>query len=499
MQKLKVQINKKPCLTLITFNRKIIEINVLKINYVISSVLYVLITSLLSLSVFGFLVVILQVLLLFYLLLFKPNLAFPYVILSFGSSIEFSTFINNGESPLYNLSNVKVLGLNVGIWMFLIVMPSIIRKILDFRNKVSFNSSQFIILSGFLLMYSVAILTSFLNYIFSNKGLSNFNIGYLISLSYLQLWPFLCLFVCVIYIKLYENGLSNLKLTVFYTFIGVLFSSFLINLIGIKGTYGNSLYYFAPTLIFLSPLFLVLLKDQCFGISRKIAVVIFFCVIVLPIILFDLAGGKIIILTLLSLLLFSKKFKFLNIFLALSTVALVFIAIYSFMSDESLLKSKIDEILSLFNFFSGYWYELLEPSTRFRLDEFINVYQHYRLNPFFIPTGFGIVGGAPDYISGYGIVADGSFPDVEYTYSYFISYHEIVSFLIKYGLLGLSLLVLIFIKAIKFKENLPFLVVGSIWLILFWGYSFTLAITGATILAIGIMELPARKFKFRPI
>lgn len=474
------------------------KINALKTDYLLFSVLYVLTTSLLSLSVFGFVVVVFQILLLFFLLFYKPSLAFPYVILSFGSSIEFNTFINNGQSHLYNLSNVKLFGLNVGIWMFIMVMPSIIYGIMNLRKKVSFNFWQYVILLGFLIMYFVAISSSFLSYIFTTGGLSNFDIGYLISLSYLQLWPFVCLFFCIVYIKIYENGLLILKLTVFYTFISVLISSFLINFVGIRGTYGDSLYYFAPTLIFICPLFLVLLKDPFFQISRKIAIVIFLTFVVLPIILFDLAGGKIIIFALLALLLFSKSFKFRNMFVALSAIGLLFILIYTFMSDESLLKSKIDEILSLFNFFSGYWYELLEPSTRFRFDEFINIFQHYKLNPFFIPIGFGIVSGAPDYIGGYGLVADGSFPGVEYMFNYFISYHEICSFFIKYGLMGFSLLLLIFGKAFTFKEKLPFLVVGAIWLILFWGYSFTLTITGAAILAIGIMELPSRDLKFNP-
>jgi hypothetical protein len=474
------------------------KINVLKTDYFIYSVLYVLTTSLLSLSVFGFVVVVFQIIGLLILLFHKPSLAFPYVILSFGSSIEFNTFINNGQAPLYNLSNVKLFGLNVGIWMFILVIPSIIDGIMNLRKKVSFNFWQYIILIGFLIMYFVAISSSLLSYIFTTGGLSNFDIGYLISLSYLQLWPFVCLFFCIVYIKIYENGLLTLKLTVFYTFIAVLISSFLINFVGIRGTYGDSLYYFAPTLIFICPLFLVLLKDPFFQISRKIALIIFFSFIVLPIILFDLAGGKIIIFTLLALLLFSKNFKFRNMFVAFSAIGLLFFVIYSFMSDESLLKSKIDEILSLFNFFSGYWYELLEPSTRFRLDEFINIFQHYKFNPFFIPIGFGIVSGAPDYIGGYGLVADGSFPGVEYMFNYFISYHEICSFFIKYGLMGFSLLLLIFSRAFTFKEKLPFLVVGVIWLILFWGYSFTLAITGAAILAIGIMELPSRDLKFNP-
>jgi hypothetical protein len=472
------------------------KVNTLKIDYLIFSVLYVLTTSLLSLSIFGFVVVVFQILLLFLLLFYKPSLAFPYVILSFGSSIEFNTFINNGQSPLYNLSNVKLFGLNVGIWMFIIVMPSIINEIINLRKKVSFNFWQYVILIWFLIMYFLAIFISFLNYIFTKGGLRNFDIGYLISLSYLQLWPFVCLFSCIVYMQIYQNGLLTLKLTVFYTFIAVIISSFLINLIGIRGTYGDSLYYFAPTLIFICPLFLVLMKDPIFKISRKLAMVIFFSFIVSPIILFDLAGGKIIIFTLLALLLFSKNFKLRNIFFAFSAICLIFFVIYSFMGDESLLKSKIDEILSLFNFFSGYWYELLEPSTRFRLDEFINIFQHYKLNPFFIPTGFGIVSGAPDYIGGYGLVADGSFPGVEYIFNYFISYHEICSFFIKYGLTGFLLLLLVLRKAFMFKEKLPFLVVGSIWLILFWGYSFTLAIIGAAILAIGIMELPSRDLQF---
>jgi hypothetical protein len=455
----------------------------LKTKYLVLSILYVIITSLSSLSIFGFVIVIFQILLLIFLILYKSKLAVPYLILSFGSSLEFGTFINDGQSPLYNLSNIKLFGLNLGIWMFIMVIPTIIGKILDLRKNISFNRWQYIIFLWFFIMLFISIFYSVFDYIFGASGLSNFNIGYLISLSYLQLWPFFCLFLCITYIKIYNNGLLNLKLTIFYTMTSVIVASFIINSFGIRGTYGSSKYYFSPTLIFLAPLFLVLLKDKFFQISRIKAIIFFFIFIVLPIIFYDFAGGKIIIFSLIALLLFSKRFNFRNLFLAFSLVTLVFIVIYNSVGDGSLLKSKVNEVSSLFNFFSGYWYELLEPSTRFRVDEFIL-------------TGFGIVAGAPDYINGYGLVPNGTFPNVEYDFNYFISYHEITSFLIKYGLSGILLLLLIFTKAIKFKETSPFLLVGVIWLILFWGYSFTLAIAGSTILVIGIMELPTKKVKF---
>lgn len=471
--------------------------NSLKLNYLGIGTIYVFVTSLSSLTIFGYGVVTLQFFLLFLLLVYKPILAIPYLILSFGSSLEFNVFINNGQEPLYNLSNIKLIGLNLGIWMFIFILPTTIYRILNLRKKISFNFWQLIIIIWFIIMYSIAVIISVINFIFVDDGLSKFNFGYLTSLSYLQFWPFICLFLMIVYIKIYENGLLILKLTIIYTIISVLISCFLVNILGFRGTYSNSPYYFSPTLIFISPLFLVLLKDSIFRISRKIALLIFFCLIVLPIIFLDLAGGKIIILTLIALLMFNKQYKFRNILFAFSIITLLFITIYASMNDESLLKSKIDEVISLFNFFSGNWYELLEPSTRFRFDEFINIFQHYKLNPIFSIIGFGIVAGAPDYIYGYGLFQDGGFPQIEYTFNYFISYHEITSFLIKYGLSGLLLLLLIIIKAYKYKESLPFLVVGTMWLILFWGYSFTLAIIGAAILAVGIMEIPPRNLKFK--
>jgi hypothetical protein len=160
------------------------------------------------------------------------------------------------------------------------------------------------------------------------------------------------------------------------------------------------------------------------------------------------------------------------------------------MIEDNLLKSKFDEIVSLFNLLSGNWYELLQPSTKFRVNEFINIFTHYKIFPLAIPFGFGIVAGAPDYIAGYGFIADGSFPQVEYNISYFISYHEISSFLIKYGLMGMILLIILLRYAVKFKENSQFLIVGTVWLMLYWGYSQTLATVGACILAIGVMEIP---------
>jgi hypothetical protein len=219
----------------------------------------------------------------------------------------------------------------------------------------------------------------------------------------------------------------------------------------------------------------------------------FIFLILTPIVFFGLAGGKIIMLSLFALFLYNKNFTIKKSIISILIILSLAFFIYNLMIEDNLLKSKFDEIVSLFNFLSGNWYELLQPSTKFRVNEFINIYNHYKIFPLAIPFGFGIVAGAPDYISGYGLFADGSFPQVEYNFSYFISYHEISSFFIKYGLLGVIFLLIVLKYAIKFKEKSQFLVVGTIWLLLYWGYSQTLATVGACILAIGIMEIPNNK------
>jgi len=459
----------------------------IKASLLLALSLFVIITSISSLSVIGYLTIMCQILLFIYLVLFELKLAIPYLIFTLGSSIEFSTFINNGESKLYNISNLKFLNFNIGIWMILIIIA--INLLKTRLNKVHFNFRQYTILGIFILMYLISSTVSIINYLIDSQ-LRQFNVSYLFSISYLQFWPLICFFLSLFYIKHYKNGLIILKLTILYTVLAVLFSSLILNFIGFKGTYGDSIYYFSPTLIFIAPLLLLLFKDPFFKISKKTAILTFSLLILIPIIFFGLAGGKIIMLSLFALFLYNKNLTIRKSLASILVIIFLAIFIYNLMIEDNLLKSKFDEIVSLFNLLSGNWYELLQPSTKFRVNEFINIFTHYKIFPLAIPFGFGIVAGAPDYIAGYGFIADGSFPQVEYNISYFISYHEISSFLIKYGLMGMILLIILLRYAVKFKENSQFLIVGTVWLMLYWGYSQTLATVGACILAIGVMEIP---------
>lgn len=463
--------------------------NVIKTSLLLGLSLFVFISSASSISNIGYLFVLFQILLFSYLLLFKSYLVLPYLILTLGSSIEFSTFINNGESRLYNISNSKILNFNLGVWeAIIIIIFNLLKTKLNIR-EYNFNYRQYIILVLLILMFLVSTSISFVNY-FIDSELSRFNISYLLGILYLQFWPLTCFFLCLFYIKKYKNGLFILKLTILYTFLSVLISSLILNFLGFKGTYGDSIYYFSPTLIFIAPLILVIFKDPIFNISRKSAIVGFLLLILTPIIFFGLAGGKIIILSLLAIFLYNKDFTIRKSIISILLIIILGLIIYNLMIENNLLKSKFEEITSLFNFISGNWYELLQPSTKFRVNEFINIFNHYKLFPIGIPFGFGVAAGAPDYIAGYGLVADGSFPQTEYNFNYFISYHEISSFFIKYGLLGFFLIYTLVRYSIKFKEKSQFLIVGTIWFLLYWGYSQTLATIGACILAIGVMEIP---------
>jgi len=456
-------------------------------------VMVVIITTLTSQNIFfGHFVVSAQMLCLILLVIYKNQLTLPYFIFSVGTGLEFATFVNNDESPLYNISNIKFGGMNLGIYMLFVAAASLFFS--KTRSRAKFNHLSFPLVFIFLLslVYVQGIILSIFDYSLKLTPLINFDLTHLIGIAYLQLWPYALILICFIYVIKYQNGLENLKLTIVFTLLSSLIGSLIVNLAGYRGTYGQSPYYLAPTLIFLGPLILIFLRDKVFNIKNSTALLIFLLLIAFPIIFLDFAGGKIILLSIMSLLLSMQSLSPSKIFFSLVIFLLVIATGIYITEDGQLIGSKVNEVISLINFASDNWYLLLQPSTRFRVDEFINIYEHYLRSPLNIVSGFGIVGGAPDYIGGYGLVADGSFPQSEYSNGYFISYHEFSSFLIKYGLTGVIFSSILIINSYKYRSKSPFLVVGTIWFMLFWGYSQTMAVVGAASLVVGVMEVRKR-------
>jgi hypothetical protein len=299
--------------------------------------------------------------------------------------------------------------------------------------------------------------------------------------------------VFIYFIYKVENGIEILKYSIGYTMLTTLTACLIVNTLGFQGTYGASPYYLAPTIIFLASFIILIFKDPVYNLRPSSVYILFIILIIIPILFLNLAGGKIILFAIISVLIANKIFQLKNIAFILVAMTVIIFTFINIDHDGILIKSKVDELFSLLNFASGNWYDLLQPSTRFRVDEFINIYNHYATYPQNILSGFGIAGGAPDYIGAYGIVADGSFPEVEYLNGHFISYHELSSFFIKYGLTGIILILYLFMQTYKNKNSSQFLTVGFIWFLFFWGYSQTLAVIGAAILAVGVMEALAIK------
>lgn len=466
----------------------------LKTKTILIGILIVIVTTLSSQSaLIGYMAIISQAIASIFILIYKPYLAVPYLMFSLGSCLEFSAFVNDAESPLYNLSNSKVAGVNIGAYIFILSGLSffLIRNKSATRLKLSRAQALFIIM--LILMYTQSIVLTIFEYFSQSSKLVSFQLSYIIGIAYLQLWPFALLLMFIYFIQKVENGLNILKYSVGFTLLATLVACLIVNTFGFQGTYGASPYYLAPTIIFLAPFFILIFKDPIFKLTTSSVYLLFACLVIIPILFLNLAGGKIILFLIISLLLAYKLFHLKNLAFILVAILAIILTFINMADDQTLMKAKIDELFSLINFVSGNWYDLLQPSTRFRVDEFINIYNHYAAYPQHIFSGFGIAGGAPDYIGGYGIVADGSFPQEEYSSGYFISYHEFSSFLIKYGLTGLIVISYLFIYTYKNKNHSQFLTVGVIWFLFFWGYSQTLAVIGAAILAVGVMEVNSSK------
>lgn len=441
----------------------------------------------------GYAVIAIQAIALILILIYKPHLAIPCLIFNLASNLEFSTFVNNGDEQLYNLSNTKIAGANIGIYFLIISLLSFFLIRSKFKTRFKFSRPQVFITILFFIMYIQSLLLTIFDYLSESSKTVNFEISYIIGVAYLQLWPIILLFTFMYYISKVENGLKILKYTVGYTMLSTLIACLILNALGFQGTYGASPYYLAPTIIFMAPFIILIFKDPFFELKPYSIYLKFVFLVVIPVLFLNLTGGKIILFLIISIIFSLKNLKIKYWFFILIIISLAIFNFANISDDDVLMRSKLNELISLFDFFSGDWYDSLRASTKFRVDEFINIYQHYIAHPLHIFSGFGIAGGAPDYIRGYGYLADGSFPEVEYANEYFISYHEISSFVIKYGLTGLIVFSCLLMYTYKNLNRSQFLIVGMIWFLFFWGYSQTLAVIGAAILAIGIMEVHSEK------
>lgn len=296
----------------------------------------------------------------------------------------------------------------------------------------------------------------------------------------------------------YKHFAKQLEIILFSTLIGLIFTAFIFTYLGFRGDYELQEIILMPLSFFFS---IFIIYFLCFKEYYKKHIIILLLLSGIVIILQfhysnALSGKSWLAVLYLCITLSYISYKKIKIFFYIGMILLLFASsfIYNAMDkhkyeSDSLSSSKLSQALFLISIANIDWYEKLPLSPKIRIEEFLNTSTEYINNPYYTITGKGFGSGHKDHRYSYGTFNSSAFSIEEYNNNYFISMHETINTIfLKFGLLGILLFIVLLFYSYKNINITPWLGIGSIWLLFFWGYSFSLMAIGLPSLILGLYK-----------
>ncbi|MBQ7863266.1 MAG: hypothetical protein IJ353_02240 [Lachnospiraceae bacterium] len=448
-------------------------------------------------SSIGLVFVVIEIALLLYLLLRHKYVEYLCLYTIFISmSLEFTDFAN--VSYFYNLKDIRLFGLNLGIWLgvpllilFFINFTSIKKRVLSELGMV-YKFGKYLIIMNFVAVF-VGGLLLLCNDNYSQKLENAWSLffGETYQFLFLPMIYFAGLAVAILFDK---NNVYKLKIALQAILWACVIQQIFGYVFEIKAYYGGTTIALSSNVTAFTPLLMVFFfHERCMfpkitGIIGLIGVVLSFL---------TGAGGKGIIVTVLVLLIVEmqalkskrrvvKALGFiLPVGLVLGSVVVLNIAV----TKNDVLAWKIYSVKSLFSFGPD-WISNMAHSPRIRIGEFLNVFMEYCQKPWLIITGKGFLGTVKDYsgIWDNPIVSYDAFSDNEWNAGIFYNMHEITSYILVFGIMGIRYAwKYVYYVYKNFKYSI-WLIFGAYWFLVYYGFSFTIAAFGCLVFFYSIYE-----------
>lgn len=480
-------------------DKKIIEINKKSIILIIIAILIFTLNSAFTTN-FNIMLILttLQVIFLFVLFIKGNDMDFLcYYIIFTAASMEYGEFL--GTELFYGIKNFKIVGINLAIWLIVplffkhLVLNYIFlffKKNNSYVKKVSISMIILTLLGTFVGLSSILINDN-------NTGQIQGVLSYFLNESYIFFFSLICILTIVSVVEKNDNNTEKLKITILAIFVGLQASILYSILSGTYGNYGGINTLRVSNIVMLIPLSLLIPFYKVF--SKKINIIFLFLgsLTVLLALYFN-SNGKILLLMMLVpiiviFLIFYKGKKLsvsaLMITLPIFITGILFL-VNNFTETSRLLTLKIEQTLSLISIWNNDWFETMNASPRARIAEFLNIGIEYYEKPYFFLTGKGYLGTIPDHLNMFISWSLTGFSSLEWSMGVFYQMHETLNTIfLTNGLIGLLIFGYI-AKLLIFKfQTSVFLLIGSIWFLLFYGYSITLAVFGIVSLIVGLYDL----------
>lgn len=447
-------------------------------------------------QLFATIIIFLEVAQLLYLVLKKQiTLFLVYYILFVSNCLEFSSFV--GKEAFYNIKNFRIAGVNISIWI--LIAAVIVCSLKPIKvGKVRSLHPQFSFFSRYLLIINIlAAITGFMLIIFNDNSIRMINDIYskYVGMAYSMLFLPLCITFIFHYILAYEKEkvyvISYALQAVFFGSVAQTLASFLLNICGV---YGGAKILLISNISFVIPLMLILCLDKNHIVYRKTTFLI--AVIGTVLVLYKNANGKHIILLLivgfvflLSMIRDKTINKKLYIFVLFAMFVVSSLLIFPELKKNSIIfSSKFNQAFSLLKFGQDEWIKILANSPKMRVSQFINVIIEYEKKPWLFLFGKGYLGSVKDYVNMFGRQTTGAYTFDEWEIGTFYNLHELSSQLLMFGLAGVVCSVYLIILVFKKYTQNIWILIGTYWFIILYGYSFTLSVFCLVALLFGLLN-----------
>jgi hypothetical protein len=287
--------------------------------------------------------------------------------------------------------------------------------------------------------------------------------------------------------------IRKIELEIIYIFISLVITKFFALFFNLSSTVGGTKILMVPEINMFIP-FLILLPIFKNYKHNKLITFLGFIGSLLTIIYNPTGKSILIIILVLILYLFflMKEKKYIDLFfiiiLFVSFIITIFILYKDLIFSNYFLLNKIREIRGLFEFWKPNWYDNMPISPKYRVVQFVNIAIEFIKKPYFIIFGKGYIGTYKDYIDGFSAGYQSAFTKAEYIRNTFYYTHDAINVIfLSHGFFGIFFSV--YLIKLLFKKVNFWLIIGVLWFLIFYGFSFTLSVFGSTCLFLGFNKL----------
>lgn len=409
--------------------------------------------------------------------------AFIYTLQFIALSVELNTFVF-GDSAAIRRSTFQD-GPLVGGYLYMLIIYIIYYRIRYNNKDIGIDKNNVELKKWLLLFLGSGLLSAFIGYILNDNGIQSGPYPKAILNETLNYGTRILIIFSAI--ELVKKRYYELSLACIYILISIVLSTIFTTFVcGMTGWYSDFVIMLTPLAIGLTPFLICFNKNYTGNILPLICGIL---IIVSTFVYPTAIGSK------WYLIISAAVLEFLLLYIHIKsiwTIGLIGVCLLFLISNyaETILDLigndyvgwKLSQAINLLNFASesgiSGWYEGLDHSTLYRVDELHNIFIEYINKPMYSFLGKGFAGTTLHYTNLLAWETDpGAFPISQVKIGAYYGMHETFAVIfLRHGIVGIIVSLIIMKKLFNSLVYTPWGMVALVWFFFYWAYGMSLTI-----------------------